>query len=66
MVGESANELGMNREVAMKRGGSDEDIHPSSFRPSSLQLALHRRQELCVRFRFFQTLEHDFHLLNGR
>src|SRR5712692_456198 len=30
------------------------------------RLALHRREELGVRFRLLQTLEHDFHLLHGR
>src|SRR5712692_3364279 len=29
------------------------------------RLALHRSEELGVRFRFLQTLEYDFHLLNG-
>src|ERR1051326_5438828 len=40
-------------------------IQPSNFHPVD-GLALHRRQELGVRLRLLQTLEHNFHLLDGR
>src|ERR1043166_6410481 len=40
-------------------------IHPSNIHPTD-GLALHRRQQFGVRLGLLQTLEHDFHLLDGR
>jgi hypothetical protein len=39
-------------------------LPPSSFHPLLALLALHRSKKLSIALRLFQTLKHDFHLLD--